>query len=802
MYQALHDGWTLSAVVRSPATADEPVGASAQLPATVPAMVPGCVHLDLLAAGLIEDPVVDDNEVRLGWIGRTDWIYRTAFTWQPEGLDRVDLVCDGLDTVATLTLNGTEIGATQNMHRRYRFDVTDRLRPGTNELRIVFRAPYAYAEEQAARLGARPGPYDEPYAFIRKMACNFGWDWGPTLVTAGIWRGIGLHSWSGTRIAQVRPTTRPDGVDVTVVVEKAAGAGSAAVPVAATIDDIRIEGKIPAGRVETTLRLDIPDPRLWWPRGHGPQHLYGLAVTTAEDTWTGQIGLRTVELDPDAFRLIINGQPVFVRGFNWIPDDTFPARTHQADLRQRFEQAIDAGANTLRVWGGGLYESDDFYNLADRLGLIIWQDFPFACAAYPEDEPFASEVEAEARDNIARLMRHPSLALWCGNNENIEGHQHWGWPAELGDLTWGAGFYHDLLPRVLAEVDPARPYWPGSPYSGSPERDVHDPATGTVHIWTVWGSKDYTHYADYTPRFVAEFGFQGPPAYATLRASVSDDPLAADSPGVLHHQKAHEGNQKLLTGLGAHLPQPADFDDWHYYTQLNQARAVSYGVRRFRALMPYCMGTIIWQLNDCWPVTSWAAIDGGRRKKPLWYELRRAYAPQLLTFHVDGVALVNDTAGAWHGDLRLQRRHLDGTVLATVSVPVRVEPRSVAHHDLPAAIATPGDRHTEVIVAEFAGHRALQFFAEDPQVHYPRARYRAVSEPIVDGWQVRITAETVVRELAVFPDRLHPSAVVDDQLVTLLPGDSVTFTVTAAAALDPAALVAYPVLRSVNEVRR
>ncbi|MEU7867318.1 glycoside hydrolase family 2 protein [Dactylosporangium sp. NPDC049140] len=782
MYRSLHEGWTVTALGDDDTLRD------------VPATVPGCVHTDLLAAGLIEDPYRDDNEVRLGWIGRTHWRYTTEVQWQPEGFDRVDLVCDGLDTIAAVTVNGHRVGETANMHRRYRFDVTPHLRPGPNELVVDFTAPYEYAEAQAEKLGARPGPYDEPYAFIRKMACNFGWDWGPTLVTAGIWRPIGLHSWSGTRIAEVRPHSRRDGADVVVVVEHA-GAG-AAVEVSAAVGGVRAEGRIAAGRTEATLRVDVPDARLWWPRGHGEQYLYDLSVTAADDVWTGRVGLRDVELDPDAFRLVVNGEPVFVRGFNWIPDDTFPARTGPARLSERFGQAVDAGANMLRVWGGGVYESDAFYARADELGLLIWQDFPFACAAYPEEEPFAAEVEAEARDNIARLMGHPSLVLWCGNNENIWGHQQWGWAGELDGRSWGAGFYYDLLPRLVAELDPGRPYWPGTPYSGDPDRDVLDPATGTIHIWTVWGERDWTHYADYTPRFVAEFGFQGPPAYATLRAAVSDDPLTPDSPGVRHHQKAADGDAKLLSGLGEHLPRPETFDDWHYWTQLNQARAMAFGVRRFRALMPYCMGTVVWQLNDCWPVTSWAAVDGGGRRKPLWYALRRAYAPRLLTFHEDGVAAVNDTAEPWTGTLTLTLRDLDGTVMSSSSRPVTVAPRTVTL--VPAGLAGGA---AQLLEATFDGARDVRFFAEDPRVPFPPAAFDAQVTDVPGGHEVRITARTMLRDLALFPDRLHPSATVDDQLVTLLPGESVVFAVRAEVALDPAALVAHPVLRCVNEAR-
>lgn len=784
MYRALHDGWTLRAEGKDIAG--------------VPADVPGCVHTDLLAAGLIDDPYQDDNEAGLSWIGRTDWTYETTFDWTPGDADRADLSCEGLDTVATVVLNGVEIGSTANMHRSYRWPVRELLREGANTLRVRFDSPYAYAEEQRTALGERPGAYAEPYNFIRKTACNFGWDWGPTLVTSGIWQPIGIHTWSQARLAEVRPlVTVQDGVgrvDVHVSVERAdARPLTVTAEIAGVSEGVRLE----AGQTTAVVGVEVPEPELWWPRGYGEQPLYPLVVRLGEEIWEGEVGFRTVELETEAFRLVINGRPVFVKGFNWIPDDCFPNRVTPERLAERFGQAVDAGANALRVWGGGRYESEDFYRLADRMGLLVWQDFPFACAAYPEEEPFRGEVEAEARQQVARLAAHPSLVLWCGNNENIEGEQHWDWREPLAGRSWGAGFYYDLLPKIVTELDPTRPYWPGSPYSGSPELDVHDPERGTVHIWTVWGTHDYTHYAAYTPRFVAEFGFQGPPTYATLRRTSSDEPLTAQS----SHQKAEGGGAKLLRGLGEHLPEPRDFDDWHYYTQVNQARALAFGIERFRALSPYCMGTIVWQLNDCWPVSSWAAVDGDGRRKPLWYGMRRVYAERLLTFTGGGLAVVNDTDRPWSGEVAVTRLDLTGAELAAERAAVTAEPRSVAHIELPDALTSPSDAAHELLAARLDGERALSFFTEDPETAFPPARFDAEAEQVPGGVRLHITARTVLRELAVFPDRLDPSATVDDQLVTLLPGERRTFHITTDQALDAAALTAFPVLRCVNETK-
>jgi beta-mannosidase len=817
-YRPLHDGWTVAPAL------------GAQLPPAVSvgrvaATVPGCVHTDLLAAGRIPDPYLDDNEIALSWIGRTDWVYETTFDWAGDASDnRVDLVCAGLDTVATVTLNGVEIGRTANMHRGYRFDVRSLLRPAANELRVRFDSPYRYGEKLREELGERPSAFPEPYNFIRKMACNFGWDWGPTLVTAGIWQQIGLHAWDTARLAEVRPLVTVDGADgkveVHVRVERAA---DRPLTVTAEVAGVRAEVPIAAGETTGVVALTVPNAPLWWPRGYGEQHLHRLDVTlTADganlDEWSRRIGFRDVRLDTTAdehgtpYTLVVNGVPVFVRGMNWIPDDVFVTRITRERLAHRFAQSCAANVNYLRIWGGGRYESEDFYALADELGVLVGQDFLFACAAYPEEEPFAGEVAAEAREQVVRLASHPSLVTWTGNNENIWGHEDWDWKARLGGRTWGAGYYFELLPSIVAELDPTRPYWPGSPYSG--RRDVHpnDPAHGSIHIWDVWNTDDYTKYLAYSPRFVAEFGYQAPPAYATLRRAISDQPLANDSPGMHHHQKAVDGDAKLQRGLDGHLPAPRDFDDWLYLTQLNQARAIGVAVERFRAQRPVCMGTIVWQLNDCWPVTSWAAIDGDGRRKPLWYALRRLYADRLLTIqpHGDGLALVavNEGGQPWNADVTVSRVALTGEPLAKTAVEVSVPARSAQVLPLPADLAGPDDPRAELLLAEAAGppgdtgedQRAFWFFAEDKDIAYPPARFDAAVEPDGDGVRVTVTARTVLRDLTLFPDRLDPAAEVDRALVTLLPGESTTFTVRGATGLDATALIDRPVLRCVNDL--
>lgn len=816
----LRENW----VLRADDSAEVPVEIG---PAGIPATVPGCVHTDLMAANLIPDPYQGRNETELGWIGRTQWSYTTTFdaTALAEA-ERIDLECAGLDTVATVFLNGTEVGQSRNMHRSYRFDLRRALRDGTNELRVEFASPYSYATALRDKLGDRPNAYPEPFQFIRKMACNFGWDWGPTLVTSGIWRPIHVHAWHTARLAQVVPlitvARTHDGslegrVLVRVEVERSEHGEDTELVVRVRIADREQSIAVPAGVCRTELEVTVPDPDLWWPRGYGDQPLYDLRVDLAAhgeelDTWQRRIGFRTVELDTGVdedgrrFTIVVNGVPVLVKGANWIPDDCFVSRVGRDRYAARIDQAVAANMNLLRVWGGGRYESEDFYELCDERGILVWQDFLFACAAYPEEPPITEEVEAEAREVVARLAPYPSLVLWNGNNENIWGYWDWGWKEELAGRSWGEGYYLELLPRIVAEVDPTRPYWPGSPYSGVPDIHPNDPRYASIHIWDVWNEVDYTAYRNYRPRFVAEFGFQAPPTYATLRSALPGEELRPDSPGMLHHQKAVDGNGKLARGLAPHFGNPADFDDWHYLTQVNQARAITLGIEHFRAQWPRCTGSVVWQLNDCWPVTSWSAVDGEGRRKPLWYALRAVYAERLATVQPDGDGLVlvvaNDSNREWTGTAHLARRALDGTVLAAADAPFTVPARGAVRVPLPAEVARPGDATRELITADTGARRAYWFFAEDREIAYPAPEYDTRVVPRGADLCVTVTARSLLRDLSLFADRLDPGAEADDMLVTLLPGESHTFTVRGGAHLDPAQVVQPPVLRTVNDALR
>ncbi|HVT87998.1 MAG TPA: glycoside hydrolase family 2 TIM barrel-domain containing protein [Tepidisphaeraceae bacterium] len=835
--QRLSDDWTVKAISNFSEVPD------AIRDATILARVPGCVHTDLLRAGLIDDPYFGQNEPKLFWIGRTDWQYTTYFDADPKLFDheRIDLVCDGLDTVATIILNGSEVARTQNMHCGYRFDVRRALKKGKNELTILFESPVNYAARMRDKLGYLPGIfYGGAYNFIRKMACNFGWDWGPVVPTCGIWKGVRLEGWSRLRIKAVRPRTNLSEGEATVEVEvdlDLAGELSSnhkwELGMRAGKDD-KFQWTVLENTVKTaTAHLIVNNPLKWWPFGYGDQALYVLQVyvtatpnqnpnqTETQDVWARRVALRTVELDthPDdigqAFVLKVNGKPIFCKGFNWIPDDCFLDRACTPErYRKRIQQALDANANMLRVWGGGIYETDEFYDICDETGMLVWQDFPFACAAYPEAEPFKSEVEAEAKYNVARLAHHPSLVLWNGCNENV-----WmyhkdvtddgtgklvKWKEQLAGKQWGQGYYFDLLPKIVKEIDPSRPYWAASPWSGDPDYEnglePNLSTHGNKHIWEVWhGPGDYNNYRWFSPRFCSEFGYQGPPNYTTLACAIAKEELHRGSKSLELHQKSPGGNARNEKLLLKDFDIPDNYDDYHYLLQINQARALTAGVEWFRSRQPVCMGTLYWQLNDCYPVTSWSAIDSDGRLKPLWYATRRFYQPRLLTIQPEADVLVlyanNDSDEPWRGQVQIRRMDFAGKELAIRAVQIDVPPRSnLRAAILPTAIASPRDPSREFVIARVDDSRALWYFARDRELNYPRPNLRC---SFAQG-RLTISTDALVRDLTINIDRLDPDGMVDDNFVTLLPGETREFGVWSNAQLDVMELTAPPVLQCAN----
>ncbi len=896
--EELRDDWTVTMAGGTGA----PDGVAGR---PIPATVPGQVHTDLEREGLLADPTFDRNEAAGKWVGRSDWAYRRTVDVDPRGHERVDLVCDGLDTVSTITVDGVTVGTTRNMHRRYRFDLRDAT-GGSNtrterELELLFESPYREAGRVAARAGNMPGPYDEPFPYVRKMASNFGWDWGLTAVTSGPWRPVAIERWSTARLREVRPLVDVEAgegvLDAHVSVERsgpsASGTSTADLDQDGEDDDLvlvvtvsgpdadggttrqRSRAQLTPKDDETVVTVRVPDAQRWWPRGYGEQPLY--EVTVELQTVEGEVldrdvfrtGFRSTRIDTASdtigkpFGVYVNGTLIDVRGVNWIPDDVIVSRVTRDRVEERLRTAAALRVNLVRVWGGGVYESRDFYEVCDELGLLVWQDFAFACSAYPETEPIRSEVIAEARDNVARLSRHPSLVVWNGNNENVWLHDVDGWAATLGDRGWGLDYYLDLLPTIVDAVDPTRFYTVGSPWSGDEHLPANDVDHETHHSWEAWNRLPDSAYRASVPRFVSEFGWQAPPAWRTLREAVTDEPLRADSPGVLHHQKAEDGAGKLARGIAPRFGavDPAAFDAWHYLTQLQQTRAVATGVEHWRTHWPRNTGVVLWQLNDLWPVASWSAVDSAGRLKPLAHELRRLYDDVLLTIrpvssvagpaasvpvdrpggtdHHDpsaaagesaelgetadtlslgsgGVSLgvspgafgsspvevaVRSTRSGDDGVVRVRRITLAGAVLAEVTLPVHLS-AGVAVVALPESVGVVDDPRNELVVADLGERRAVWTPSPDREMRWEPARFAATTE--VDGETVRVVVEasTVVRDLLVQPDRVAGAGVVDRGFVTLLPGERAVFRVRGVDPSDAAALLEAPVLWSLDAVLR
>ncbi|MEM7800816.1 MAG: glycoside hydrolase family 2 protein [Chloroflexota bacterium] len=633
-----------------------------------PATVPGCVHTDLRAAGQVADPYYRDNESDLQWIGETAWIYRRTFTVDSNVMAEpvILLQCNGLDTLAEITLNGETVARTANQFIRYEFDVKSALKEGENTLSIYFESALLHGQEKLKERYIHSWSTDSHKLpggnYVRKSQCNFGWDWGPKLVTCGIWRDISLVGIGIARIGEVlveqmhdsgvseRRSVNGEAVNVGLLVNVSAEVADTEAELVARLE-LSLDGN-KVFREETVLEgqigsfaMQIPDPQLWWPNGLGEQPLYTVKVTLIYagmvlDQWSKRIGLRQLNLvtRPDAwgesFYFECNGVPFFSKGANWIPADTFVNAISDDLYKSLLVSAAEANMNMLRVWGGGIYEQEIFYDLCDELGLCVWQDFMFACATYPSfDRDFMANVTEEAEYNIRRIRHHASLALWCGNNELEQGLV----ADEWNDLamSWQdyARLFDHLLRDLVAELDPHTDYWPGSPHSPYGNRlEWNNPNWGDAHIWDVWhGNQPFEFYRTCMHRFNSEFGFQSLPEPATLDTVLADEDKNLTSYVMEHHQRSPVGNSKIMTYMLEWFQLPNSFENTAWLSQILQGMAVKYAVEHWRRSMPRGMGTLYWQLNDCWPVASWSSLDSLGAWKGLHYMARHFFSPTLLS---------------------------------------------------------------------------------------------------------------------------------------------------------------------------
>ena len=702
----------------------------------LPATVPGGVHTDLLALGKIPDPFVGDNELKVLWVAESDWEYRRTFSVDSAlfAQPHVSLVCDGLDTIADVYVNGTWLGHAENMFRRWEWDVKPLLRAGENEVRIFFGSPLRFIAARQAQLPLTGGGDIPGGPHLRKAPCHFGWDWGPKLPPIGVWKDIRLEGFS-SRLTDVHLRQQHEDGRVTISADISAQSGydlKAEIMVFLTVTGPGGE-KFQAGEkllylMEgephfATPSIEIPHPQIWWPNGYGSQPLYEVEITLKDgkkvlDHRSYRIGLRTIELrqEPDPwgkeFTFYVNGVRLFAKGADWIPANSLPTRVTESHLETLIKSAADANMNMLRVWGGGYYPEDRFYDLCDRYGILLWQDFMFACGIYPIDADFFENVRVEAVENVRRLRHHASLALWCGNNEMEEGWCDWGWnkPDDPLNQRLKAGYdrmFHQMLPKLLKVEDPDHPYWPSSASANTPFEGANNQVQGDCHYWDVWhGRKPFTAYRTQFPRFMSEFGFQALPPLKTIATYADPADWNMTSYIMEHHQRSGSGNGLMIAQMADTFRMPKDFASLVYLSLILQAEGIRYGVEHWRRNRNRVSGTLIWQLNDCWPVASWASLDYFGRWKALHYAAKRFFAPLLLSVVDDGktmeVHLTSDLTEPVDARVRWRLETLDGQILQKGEQAVRAMALAdtlVGTYDFSTQV-TPENRRNVVFVAE------------------------------------------------------------------------------------------------------
>ena len=745
----------------------------------LPANVPGGVHTDLLAIGRIPDPFVADNEKLVQWVAESDWVYRTSFTCTDELLseEKVFLVCDGLDTLATVVLNGHELGRTDNMFRRYQWEVKPLLNAkDANDLTISFSSPVKYTAEQQA-IRSMPGVSQAipggPH--LRKAPCQFGWDWGPQLPPIGVWKDIRLEGYSKVQLAEVH--LRQDhsngqvAVEVRIAVERWDETPLAAMVriTAPNGEAIEKEVSIPADGV--IVNLPISDPQLWWPNGYGTQPLYQVEVSLKDakaeslDSRKYQIGLRTIELRQQedqwgrSFVFAVNNVAIMSKGSNWIPADSFPTRITDEYLEGIIRSAVDTHQNMLRVWGSGIYEEERFYDLCDRYGILVWQEFIFSCSIYPLDsQKFLDNVNVEVIENVRRLRHRASLALWCGNNEMEWGWVDWNWkdPELQGLKTAYDRFFHHTLPEWCLAEDPDHSYWPSSPSSNTHFENPNGQRQGDAHYWDVWhGRKPFTAYRDQYPRFMSEFGFQALPPLETIRTYAEEADWNMTSYVMEMHQKNASGNSLMVGQMLDTFRLPKDFESLVYLSMVLQAEGIRYGVEHWRRHPDRVAGILYWQLNDCWPVASWSSLDYFGRWKALHYAARRFFAPLVLSVEdkppKQAVHVTNESLEPWEGTVRWSLETLGGKVSTSGQAPVKVDPQAAAQVcelDFSDLISDDNIRNL-VFIADL--YRGEQFVARQTAGFAP-IKHMSLDDPMVtaklqdEGGQ--LTIELTSRSLA------------------------------------------------------
>lgn len=791
-----------------------------------PATVPGVVHTDLMDNKIIEDPFFRLNERGMQWIDKEDWIYQTTFQLTPEmmGRENIDLIFKGLDTYADVYLNEKKILEANNMFREWKTSIKPDLKPGENVLKIYFHSPIKvdipkwdalpYQYEAGNDQSENGGVFNKKVSvFARKAGYHYGWDWGPRLVTSGIWRPVYVEAWDNARINDVF-IRQPE-----VSKSRASLIGKVEILADKEIDQANVtiteaaSGRVLAGQTvslqkginKISLPFSIKSPKLWWSNGLGEPHLYSFRTdltvnNQTSDAWTEEVGLRSLKIinrpdkDGKTFYVELNGIPVFAKGANYIPQDNFLPRVTPGQYEKTILDAANANMNMLRIWGGGTYESDLFYQLCDRYGILVWQDFMFACSLYPAEGELLENIRQEAIDNVKRLRNHACIALWCGNNECNDAWFNWGWQKrykaqnpEYEQKIWKQfnDQYNVTLPQVVEEYAPESFYWPSSPFArydgGSDDRN------GDRHYWEVWhGKKPIEMYNKERSRFFSEYGFQSFPEFESVkRYAPRQEDWDIYSEVMMSHQRGGmHANELIETYLLNEYRKPRNFEAFLYMNHVLQGDAIKTAIEAHRRDMPYCMGTLFWQHNDCWPVASWASRDYYGRWKAQHYFARKAYRDILVSPIADEdgqlkVQIVSDRHKACNGRLEVKVMKLTGEVLNSYKRNVIVDANSSkALFSVPLDEALKGVRKEDVFIHAVlltdkgnSNYTNNYFLVKQKEVNYPKAQLATSVQPIEGGFEVTLSSDNFAR--AVFIATGDANSSFSDNYFDILPGSSV-----------------------------
>ena len=799
----------------------------------ISATLPGDNLTPMLRDQIVADPYVAANELDLLWLGRSDWTFRRSFTASSAmaSSGRIVFRAERLDTVATVWINGTEIARSDNMFAPTRATLDSGvIVEGKNTIEIRFRGAETVAVERAEAL-RYPVPYAEfpiqsPHRnLVRKVQCHAGWDWGPALMVCGAYGRIGIMASEQPLLvsASAVPLKR-DRWQIDVLPEFAGADPGAEIPMSVVVTD---PGGTVCAEKSGTVRpgesfgVTVPEAQLWWPYGMGDQPLYTVRIQANEDVIERRVGFRelSVDLTPDDegtnFAFVVNGRPFFAKGANWIPIDAMPSRTTDDELVWLLQSARDANMNMLRVWGGGTYESERFYDLCDEMGLLIWQDFMFACSMYPSDEWFLESVRDEVTYQVRRLRDRACIAIWCGNNENV-GALGWFDVTKKNRDRYMVDYdrlNEGVVGRICRREDPSRVFWPSSPTDGPDEYsdDWKADQRGDMHYWSVWhGGEPFGSYRSVIPRFCSEFGFQSFPSRSAVASYARPEHLSVTAPDMEHHQRNPRGNTLIMHTMARYYRFPESLDDQLYMSQVQQANAISTAVEYWRSQRPRSMGALFWQINDNWPVASWSSIEYGGKWKLLQYEAQRFFAPQRLVavpLEADGspkvnedtrpagwrIYVVNDKAEALAGMVQLTWIGFDGTRHATISGEHRSFASDTSSVGLEVHAATlPGARERLFALVEFVGDSGVAGeLSTWTFLDHPKRCELSPAKLRVEGKDDRIVVSTDVPAFEVGIDTGTAQGRLSANKLLVLPEAPVTITWTSrnGMRLDPAALV-------------